>query len=76
MQKKSGGEEKRKWFGTKKGRKGKVVGEQGFAAAPSLGVAGGGGAGSAYLENSRMLNERWGAPRPVEKEKDGKCVVM
>lgn len=76
VQKKSGGEEKRKWFGTKKGRKGKVVGEQGFAAAPSLGVAGGGGAGSAYLENSRMLNERWGAPRPVEKEKDGKCVVM
>ncbi|KAI4108128.1 MAG: hypothetical protein LQ339_002400 [Xanthoria mediterranea] len=77
VQKKSGGEGKRKWFGTKKGRKGKV-GEQGFAAAPSFGAGGAEGAGSAYLENSRMLSERWGTPRLVEKEreKDGKCAVM
>ncbi|KAL8657273.1 MAG: hypothetical protein Q9226_002084 [Calogaya cf. arnoldii] len=72
VQKQSEGEGKRKWFGAKKGAKKGKAGEQSLAT-PPVGVGGG---GSAYLENSRTLNERWGAPREVEKEKDGKCVVM
>ncbi|KAL9631366.1 MAG: hypothetical protein Q9204_004258 [Flavoplaca sp. TL-2023a] len=73
VQVKSGAEGKRKWFGTKKGRKGRG-GEVGSVAP----VVGSGGGGSAYLENSRMLNERLGVQTAVEKEKekDGKCVVM
>ncbi|KAL8982499.1 MAG: hypothetical protein Q9205_003013, partial [Flavoplaca limonia] len=73
VQVKIGGEGKRKWFGTKKGRKGRS-GEVN-SVAPGVGGSAGGG-GSAYLENSRMLNERLGAQTAMEKEKDGKCVVM
>ncbi|KAL8766500.1 MAG: hypothetical protein Q9209_006716 [Squamulea sp. 1 TL-2023] len=66
---KMAGEGKRTWFGTKK--RGKVKVEP----APAMVVSGGGG-GSAYLENSRILNERWGMDGPAQKDKDGKCVVM
>ncbi|KAL8781677.1 MAG: hypothetical protein Q9213_005894 [Squamulea squamosa] len=66
---KKGGEGKKTWFGAKKGRK--VKGEPVPAMVPS-----GGGGGSAYWENSRMLNERWGVDGLPQKEKDGKCVVM
>lgn len=63
-----GGEGKRKWFGGKKVRAAPV--------GPPVAMPEGGG-GSAYLENSRMWNERMGGADGFgEREKGGKCVVM
>ncbi|KAI4115176.1 MAG: hypothetical protein LQ338_007894 [Usnochroma carphineum] len=64
------GEGKRKWFGGKKAKTSKY---EEFAA-PSAAPQGGGG--SAYLENSRMLNERYGGQVSLDREKGGKCMVM
>lgn len=62
-------EGKRKWFGGKKTKTSKSEALPG----PSAAQAGG---GSAYLENSRMLNERYGGDTSTEKDKGGKCIVM
>ncbi|KAL8698091.1 MAG: hypothetical protein Q9201_006763 [Fulgogasparrea decipioides] len=61
-------EGKRKWFGGKKVKKSKA---DASAASP---VAEG-GYSSAYLENSRMLHERYGV-QTLAGEKSGKCTVM
>lgn len=62
-------EGKRKWFGGKKSKASKNEG----SVAPLMTQTGG---GSAYLENSRMLNERYGAETSLDKERGGKCMVM
>ncbi|KAL8830063.1 MAG: hypothetical protein Q9170_005906 [Blastenia crenularia] len=56
-------EGKRKWFGGKKSKTLPVM------------ATGVGGGGSAYLENQRMLNERYGMESGGDREK-GKCTVM
>ncbi|KAI4119307.1 MAG: hypothetical protein LQ345_000776 [Seirophora villosa] len=62
-------EGKRKWFGGKKskGSKSEMAGTS--SAAPA-------GGGSAYLENSRTLNERYGGETAWEKDKAGRCALM
>ena len=59
-------EGKRKWFGGKKSKTAPV--------ASTVGLEGGGG--SAYLENSRMLNEQYGMESSVDKGKGAKCILM
>ncbi|KAI4179761.1 MAG: hypothetical protein LQ346_007129 [Caloplaca aetnensis] len=66
-------EGKRKWFG---GKKSKASKNEAPTAPPAGAAPAGGGGGSAYLENSRMLNERYRAETAAEREKGGKCVVM
>ncbi|KAL9581050.1 MAG: hypothetical protein Q9203_006052 [Teloschistes exilis] len=62
-------EGKRKWFGGKKSKKSKTD----PTPAPAMPE---GGYSSAYLENSRMLNERYGADDLTDRERGGKCSVM
>ncbi|KAL8989234.1 MAG: hypothetical protein Q9177_001838 [Variospora cf. flavescens] len=64
-------EGKRKWFGGAK--KAKATTKPDAPVASSAAQAGG---GSAYLENSRMLNERYGGDTAFEKDKTGKCALM
>ncbi|KAL8713180.1 MAG: hypothetical protein Q9220_002701 [cf. Caloplaca sp. 1 TL-2023] len=65
-------EGKRRWFGGKKGKSRSRAKTEPAATS----TAGSGGGGSAYLENSRMMNERYGVDYESGKDKDGKCVVM
>lgn len=62
-------EGKRKWFGGKKSKKAK-------ADLPAAPTAAEGGYSSAYLENSRILNERYGMESFADKDRSGKCMVM
>ena len=62
-------EGKRNWFGGKKNKKSKTEPAPGAAQVQ-------GGYSSAYLENSGMLNERYGVDGCTEKDKSGKCAVM
>ncbi|KAI4242621.1 MAG: hypothetical protein LQ352_007200 [Teloschistes flavicans] len=63
-------EGKRKWFGGKKSKKSKTE----ATSAPAMPE---GGYSSAYLENSRMLNEQYGAADDLaDRERGGKCLVM
>ncbi|KAI4150387.1 MAG: hypothetical protein L6R39_002280 [Caloplaca ligustica] len=62
-------EGRRKWFGGKKSKASKIE-----VPSPLTAVQGGGG--SAYLENSRVLNERYGVETSWDRDKGGKCMVM
>ena len=64
------GEGKRKWFGGKKTKKGAKG-----SGTDSAENTGGGGEGSAYLANARMLNERYGTLDRSD-DRGGKCAVM